>query len=43
MFMKTTLAVVYSRAESSPTWTADNLGAVKVGHLIVSAATLLTP
>ena len=23
MFMKTTLAVVYSRAESSPTWTAD--------------------
>ncbi len=41
--MKTTLAVVCSRAESSPTWTADNLGAVKAGHLIVSAATLLTP
>ena len=32
--MKTTLAVVCSRAESLPTWTADNLGAVKSAHSV---------
>jgi hypothetical protein len=42
-FLQTMLSVVCKRQESSPSWTADNLGAVKAGHLIVSAATLLTP
>jgi len=42
-FLKTTVSVVCGRQESSLSWTADNLGAVKACHLIVSAATLLTP
>ena len=36
MFLKTILSVVCRRQESSLSWTADNLGVVKAGHLIVS-------
>jgi hypothetical protein len=43
MFLKTILAVVCRRQEFTPSWTTDNLGAVKACHLIVSTAALLSP
>lgn len=39
MFLKTILSVICTfcrRQETSQSWTADNLGVVKAGHLIVS-------
>ena len=40
LFLKTILAVVRPRLESSPSWTADNVSVVKAGHLLVSALRL---